>query len=252
MSSITRKTFFTGVCVLTAVFVSGCAEIAQTVDNVLHLRPGYIHIAGRTVRGRAIEYSIHGTGSQTVLILGAIHGDEPKSATLTGQLQKYLLSTPLPSKSVRVIVLPIANPDGLAAGTRGNTNGVDLNRNFPTANRVNCAEFGLRALTEPESVAIIRLIGLYKPSRIVSVHQPLSCVDYDGPAEGLAQAVASAGNLPVRRLGSMPGSLGSYAGETLNIPIITLELPTGTESLDEFVLWELYKHTLLTAITYQQ
>jgi len=125
-----------------------------------------------------------------------------------------------------------------------------LNRNFPTANRIDCAKFGFGPLTEPESLAIKKLIGQYRPARIVSVHQPLGCVDYDGPAKEIAEAVSAASDLPIRKLGAMPGSLGSYAGETLNIPTITLELPADAERLDQRELWQLYKQALLTAIEY--
>jgi len=250
MASIVRKILLTTVYTLTAVFICGCAELTQALDNLLHLRPAYIHVAGRSVRNRPIEYSVYGTGTQTVLILGAIHGDEPAGATLVRELQNYLLSLPSPLDLARVVVLPIANPDGLARRTRCNANGVDLNRNFPTLNRINCAQFGFEALSEPESRAIKGLIDQYKPSRIVSVHQPLGCVDYDGPAQDLAQALSSVSGLPVRKIGAMPGSLGSYAGETLNIPIITFELPAAPEPLDSDVLWSRYKQTLLTAITY--
>ena len=84
------------------------------------------------------------------------------------------------------------------------------------------------------------------------MHEPLACVDYDGPALELAKQMAQAANLPVRKLGAMPGSLGSFVGETLGIPIITFELPPGTEKLDERVLWELYKQALFIAIEYPQ
>jgi protein MpaA len=211
-----------------------------------------VKVAGRTVNNRLIEYSVHGTGSQTVLILGAIHGSEPTSAILVGELQEYLVKKPQPAflTTRRVVLVPVANPDGLAEGIRSNADGVDLNRNFPTANRVNSLQFGLQSLTEPESQVLTRLIDQYKPARIVSVHQPLACIDYDGPALELAEQMAQAANLPVRKLGAMPGSLGSFAGETLGIPIITFELPPGTEKLDERVLWELYKQALFIAIEY--
>ncbi len=251
MSSIIRKLLLTTVYILTAVFICGCAELTQALDNLLHLRPAYIRVAGYSVRNRPIEYSVHGTSGQTVLILGAIHGDEPASAILVQQLQNYLLSLPSPLDSVCVVVLPIANPDGLAAATRANANGVDLNRNFPTSNRIDCAQFGFQALSEPESRAIMRLIDQYKPSRIVSVHQSFGCVDYDGSAQDLAQVLSSASGLPVRKIGALPGSLGSYAGQTLNIPIITFELPAAPEPLDADLLWNRYKQTLLAAITYR-
>jgi protein MpaA len=252
MSSIIRKILLTGAYTLITVFLFGCAELTRTVDNILHLRPSNIYAAGRSVQGRPIEYSVHGTGELTVFILGAIHGDEPASAVLVTSLQEYLSENPqlVVLTYRRVVVLPVANPDGFAAGTRGNANGVDLNRNFPAANRINSASFGLKALSEPESNAILKLIDKYKPIRIVSVHQPLGCVDYDGPAAELAGAVAAASELPLRKVGAMPGSLGSFAGEMMNIPIITLELPSGTEDFNELMLQKFYKPALLSAIEY--
>jgi protein MpaA len=138
----------------------------------------------------------------------------------------------------------------MAVRTRFNANGVDINRNFSTANRIDSPKFGLEGFSEPESQALSKLIEEYKPAIIVSVHQPLACIDYDGPGEELAEQMAEAANLPVKKLGAMPGSLGSFAGETLGIPIITFELPSGAETLDEMVLWELYKQALFVAIEY--
>jgi protein MpaA len=254
MSSIIRKTLLTGAYTLTTVFACGCAELTRTVDNFLHLRPSNIHVAGRSVQGRSIEYSVHGRSEQTIFILGAIHGNEPASAVLVRSLQNYLTDNPQLKFLIdkRVVVLPVANPDGLAAGTHANANNVNLNRNFQAANRINSAKFGFKPLSEPESKAITKLIEKYKPDLIVSVHQPLGCVDFDGPAGEVAAVVSEACGLPVRKLGAMPGSLGSYAGETLNIPIITLELPRGTENLSEPMLWELYRAALLCAIEFPE
>lgn len=252
MTSKARRILFTCVSLLAPVLTCGCSEVKRGVGDVLKTTPGSVRVAGYSINNQPIEYYVHGTGDKTVFILGAIHGDEPASAVLVGKLNDYLGAN---SRSYllairRIVVIPVANPDGLAANIRPNFNWVDLNRNFPTANRINQPEFGLQPLTEPESLALKRLIDRYMPMRIISVHQPLGCVDYDGPAQDLAEAISQASDLPVRRLGPMPGSLGSYAGETRGVPIITLELPAGSEDLDGYVLWERYRNSLLTAIEY--
>jgi protein MpaA len=252
MTSKTRRTLFTCVCLLAPVLTCGCSEVKRGVGDVLKTNPGSIRAAGYSTNNQPIEYYVHGTGDKTVMILGAIHGDEPASAVLVSKLNDYLLANPRSYLLAirRIVVIPVANPDGLAANIRPNFNWVDLNRNFPTANRINCAEFGFNSLTEPESLALKRLIDRYMPMRIISVHQPLGCVDYDGPAQEVAEAVSEASGLPVQKLGPLPGSLGSYAGETRGVPIITLELPAGSEDLDGYVLWRRYKNTLLTAIEF--
>jgi protein MpaA len=57
-------------------------------------------------------------------------------------------------------------------------------------------------------------------------------------------------DLPVKKLGAKPGSLGSYAGLTLAIPIITLELQQSDSQFGPESLWRKYANTLLAAITY--
>jgi protein MpaA len=108
--------------------------------------------------------------------------------------------------------------------------------------------YGGAPLTEPEALALAGLIDRRPPDRIVSLHEPLACVDYDGPGEALAGRMAGACGLPLRRLGGKPGSLGSYAGETLGIPIITLELPPLARTLDADRLWDRYGAALLEAV----
>jgi murein peptide amidase A len=57
-------------------------------------------------------------------------------------------------------------------------------------------------------------------------------VNWDGPAQKVAEVMAKANGYPVcKDIGyPTPGSLGSYAGKDLNIPIITLELRDARES----------------------
>jgi len=206
---------------------------------------------GRSVQNRPIESIILGQSYDVTFILAAIHGNEPAGARLAERLVEHLQKNPELLQGHQVIILPVANPDGVAHGTRFNANGVDLNRNFATSNRQNSAQHGYTALSEPEARVIHQVIQQYTPDRIVSIHQPLTCIDYDGPATALASHIAQNCDLPIRRLGAQPGSLGSYAGLTLRIPIITLELPANADQLDQESLWRRYGPALVAAITYR-
>ncbi|UCD74654.1 MAG: DUF2817 domain-containing protein [Phycisphaerales bacterium] len=205
-------------------------------------------IIGRTAAGRAVSCRFLGDGPETVLILAGIHGSEPAGTPLVEALHVHLRDNPRPVEGRTIVLLPAANPDGISNGTRTNAQGVDLNRNFPAGNFRPRKGNGGQPLSEPESQALHDLILGRRPRRIVSIHQPLSCVDYDGPAESLARAMAAAGDLPVRKLGLQPGSLGSWAGETLGIPTITVELPAEASRLGQNELWRRYGAMLLVAI----
>jgi len=209
-------------------------------------------IVGTSVERRPIECLILGKGYDVVLILATIHGDEPAGTPLVQRLAEYLQQHPQILQGRKVVLLPVANPDGLAHNQRYNARGVNLNRNFATANRINSARNGYRALSEPEAWVIQQLIRQYPPDRIVSIHQPLTCIDYDGPARLLAGRMAEYCDLPVRKLGARPGSLGSYAGLTLNIPTITLELPAGASQLSQQALWQRYGPALIAAVVYPE
>ena len=205
---------------------------------------------GRSVEGRGITGQVFGDGDDVVLILATIHGNEPAGTPLVEQLGEYLTGHPELIEGRQVVLIPVANPDGVERGTRYNVRGVDLNRNFPAANfsvrRVN----GSRALSEPESLAIYDLIETNRPTRIISIHQPLNCIDYDGPARWLAREMAAHCDLTVRKLGGRSGSLGSYAGIERCIPIVTVELPRSASQLGRSALWERYGNMLLAAVCY--
>jgi len=222
----------------------------QTPPDVILTAPHYI--AGKSVEGRPIEYIVLGHGSDVTFILATIHGNETAGTPLVRRLTRYLRQNPKLLHGRKIVALPVANPDGMANKTRGNVRGVDLNRNFDTANRRNSRRFGRSALCEPESRIIKNLISQYSPNRIVTFHQPLSCIDYDGPARAIALRMARYCDLPVKKLGARPGSLGSYAGLTLGIPIITVELLKGDEKLSSQTLWRRYGKMLTAAVVYPQ
>ena len=57
-----------------------------------------------------------------------------------------------------------------------------------------------------------------------------------------------ASGMPVRKLGSLPGSLGTLLGVDLGIPIVTVELPGAATRYSQQKLWDRYGEMLLVAI----
>lgn len=135
-----------------------------------------------------------------------------------------------------LLFIPCLNPDGMQNNTRTNTNGVDLNRNFPTKNwgqdtsqaGDNPANYygGKSPASEIETKFVIDVIEKYKPTLILTLHAPYKVVNYDGPAEDIAQKISDIIHYPVEAsIGyPTPGSFGTYCGVERNIPTITLEL----------------------------
>ncbi len=257
-----KQFYLSAACI--SLFIAGCHSdrIAPKItpeDTVRPLRfPGEesipesrYHIAGFSVENRPIEYFDIGDGEDVTLILAAIHGNEQAGMLIARRIIQYLQEHPGILKNRKVVILPGANPDGIAGNTRCNARGVDLNRNFFTENRVNNDLFGTEAFSEPETRAIEQILREYVPDRIISIHEPLACVDYDGPGgEELAAHIADYCGLPLRKLGARPGSLGSYAEESLNIPIVTLELPEDAGELDSERLWFFYGSSIIASVIY--
>lgn len=185
-------------------------------------------VIGQSVEGKPIEMIRFGDGPSPVLIIAAIHGDEPTSRYVASQLLEQMSG----AARANLAIIPCANPDGLEADRRTNAHGVDLNRNFPAANWKHTHpgnNFGGSApVSEPESAALARIIDTLKPRLIISIHSmDHPCNNYDGPGESIAQRMSQHNGYPVRdTIGyPTPGSLGSWAGIDKKIPIITLELP---------------------------
>jgi protein MpaA len=190
---------------------------------------------GTSVMGLPIIAHYFGTRGPKTLIFGAIHGDEPTTASVTQQLVEHLSVHPDAYAGRQVIVLPVANPDGLARRTRVNARQIDLNRNFPAKNFAVSQKGryfgGEHPATEPESQSLILLIDDWRPDRIITIHaiaRGKHGNNFDGPGEALAQLMSRHNQYAV--LPSIgyptPGSFGSWAGIDQQIPTITLELPS--------------------------
>jgi len=91
---------------------------------------------GQSVQGRAISVGSIGydDGDVAVIVVGSIQGDQSGTRDLVNALATYFDAhhEAVPA-GVMFYLLPSLNPDGNASGSRFNANGVDLNRNWDTA-----------------------------------------------------------------------------------------------------------------------
>lgn len=190
-------------------------------------------VYGASVEGIALTVFLP-DGDAEMLILAAIHGDEAETTVVVSEALRCL-----PVGELRAAVILCGNPDGMLRGTRGNARGVDLNRNFPTANwspdpvhyksRANDARDialtpGAQPASEPETTALLALLSRLKPRAVVSLHSALACVD-DSGASPLGRQLADRCALPfLTEIGyPTPGSMGTWAGEQ-KLNLVTLEL----------------------------
>jgi C-terminal peptidase prc len=203
-------------------------------------------VIGTSVEGRPIEAYVFGGEGPGLCILGGMHGDEPAGALICDELIAHLERTKYAGR--RLVVVPRVNPDGLERRQRGNARGVDINRNFPVEDWRRNRKGGPWPGSEPESVALYDFIVKEEPVAVVSLHQKLKLIDYDGPAEDLAMRMAKGLGYPVRRMGTPPGSTGAWIGETLNIPLVTVEMPENVERAGAQELWKQCGTALLEAL----
>ena len=188
---------------------------------------------GRPVQGRLFPGKGATAGAdpaRRLLVFGGIHGDEPASVDA---VLEWGASLGTRQQAADVWVVPAVNPDGLAAGQKNNAADIDLNRNFPARNFMRSHppgyDPGPAPLSEPETALLAGLIEEASIDAIVAVHAPFACVNFDGPAQEWAAAVAEASGWPLRAdIGyPTPGSLGSWWGADRGRAILTLELPAG-------------------------
>lgn len=160
-----------------------------------------------------------------ILIIGVVHGDEPQGEFL---INNYLTNTSnLPPQ---LLFIPSLNPDGQQLETRTNSNGVDINRNFPTENwelgERNRYFGGETPTSEIETRFVIDVVEKYAPKLIITLHTPFKIVNFDGEAREISEKIGKIFNYPVEEsIGyPTPGSFGTWAGVEHQIPIITIEM----------------------------
>ena len=128
-----------------------------------------LDVIGRTEQGRPLHLvsigapAPRGTGRPTTMFVGSQHGNEPAGRETVLALVRDLAFTKdrvlleqLAHQSV--LVVPSANPDGREANSRGNSLGVDVNRDH-------------LALTQAESQAIHGVLRDCAPDVVLDLHE---------------------------------------------------------------------------------
>lgn len=207
-------------------------------------------VVGTSVQGRPLRVLTVGRGPRKVLFIGGIHGDEAEGSVVAAKLPEAFETAGL-SDSVTLTILEDANPDGRVASTRGNANGIDVNRNFPASNFDSTdPSNGGQPLSEPEARVVFETIDRTAPNLVIVAHSWAGhqFINFDGPAREIADRFSAASGLPVEESGSFaptPGSLGSYFGRDRGIPILTIEVLRGT---DPTAVWHQLEGALIQAI----
>lgn len=134
---------------------------------------------GMSALGRPIvAVHVQDSPHRPVIAIGSIHGDEAMGLKV---IERLLNVAEIP-EDLNLWVISTVNPDGLALGTRGNANGVDLNRNFATddwriVGRGTEKYSGENAASETETRAVQEFLIEQKPLLVVWWHQYGQYVD---------------------------------------------------------------------------
>jgi murein peptide amidase A len=233
--------------ILVPVAFAACAAIAAADDDdAPHHGADHRHevlarplaasrrvMLGRSVQGRPIRALVAGDSSATAtaLVVGCVHGDEPGGMAVVARLRRWR-----PPAGSALWLVRTFNPDGVAAGTRQNAHGVDLNRNFPfhwqTLGPPGSREYaGPGPLSEPESRIEHSLLLKIRPRLTIWFHQPFGLTDRSGGDARLERRFAALSRLPLRRLARPAGSITSWQDFRLRQgTAFVVELPPGPPS----------------------
>src|SRR4051812_7589609 len=214
--------------IVVSMLVRGLIATGLVVVSAAGAAPGP-YVVGHSVRSRPIvAYERGDRSAPATLVVGVIHGTEPAGLAVIAQLRRM----PLPPH-VHLWLVPTINPDGLAAGTRQNAHGVDLNRNWPTAWVHNGVPWdgyysGPRPMSEPENRAMRAFILRIKPKLTIWYHQPLDEVYGSDPHVAVLKRYARLSGLRYRKLTAPRGAATRWQRRRFpRSPAFVVEFPAG-------------------------
>jgi protein MpaA len=205
------------------------------------MQKGIIHeeFWSRSVEGHPIELYRKDNSvpsglldKKPLLFIGGMHGDEPEGVRLAQDLLLWMTESANSQTDLYPwILIPCLNVEGFRNQSRTNSRGVDLNRNFPTADWKQAQQkdryyTGTEAASEPEVKSLIQLILIEQPLAIFHFHSWNPCLIYTGaPGKVYAEALALGNDYPVKaEIGyPTPGSLGEWGWSCAKTPVICIE-----------------------------
>ena len=175
---------------------------------------------GKSVQGTSIELIFLGTGKQKILMWSQMHGNESTTTKAVLDLVNFLQSAEGNAKNIlqncTIAIIPMLNPDGAAAYTRPNANGVDLNRDA-------------QKRSQPESQALRRAFDDFRPDFCFNLHDQRTIysvgdtpkpatVSFLSPAQDEVRSVTPSRTIGMQLIVAMneelqrriPGQVGRY------------------------------------------
>lgn len=207
--------------------------------NFIDLKPG------SSVEGDEIKaYRTDLKSSKYVYLIAGVHGDEVEGVYVLSQLFEWLKEQE--DIEIPLIVVPVLNVDGYRAGTRVNSHGIDLNRNLPASTWTSEAREakynpGPQALSEPENQFLDKLFNKFPPSFILTMHSWKPFININGDCRKAAELLERHNSYPIIEDiegHPTPGSLGEYATEKYDCPVLTMEFPVLADDLSLKAIWE--------------
>ncbi len=183
-------------------------------------------------------------GKKWLYLIAGVHGDEIEGIYGLSQWMKQIENS---THERPTIHLPVLNVDGHRHMTRVNAHGVDLNRNLPAlswSDQQRAEKYfpGPSPLSEPENIYLDELFKKYPPALILTLHSWKPMINYNGDCASIAEFMKERNHyevVPEIKGHPTPGSLGDYAPEKYDCPVITFEFPTLKDNLS---LKEIWKH----------
>lgn len=163
---------------------------------------------GASTKGRPIpafvvsDFSVDSAAKARVLVVAGQHGDEYNPVRAVLSLSRELAAGSRKSLTERcvILVIPMANPDGIASGSRFNANGVDINRDWLDRSTL-------------EARYVHSIIRAWRPQAILDAHE------WTGPSPVPANGVELA-RVPRQSQNGVMADLGARMAHVSGLSLI--------------------------------